>query len=112
MGKNDETEAKERIVVRITEREKADLKIKLHSDGLTLSKFMRIAVASYLREDDSFMRWADEHLYPNSYIKSKVQRTKSKSLREEGKRIKDKFVLDEGEVSNIFDIIEKEYPEL
>ena len=105
-------EAKERICVRVTEREKADLKIKLHYDGLTLSKFIRIAVISYLEEHDSFMKWADEHLHPNSYIKSKTNRAKSKSLREKGKSIKDKFVLDEGEVSNIFDILEKEHPEL
>ena len=45
-------------------------------------------------------------------IQSKKKRSDSKRLHEKGEEVKKHFALDENDIENIFDILEKEHPEL
>ena len=85
--------------------------IRLKNDGLTKTNFFRAVLTAYLDQDPLMVEFIEEtkkKLNSQSKSKSKVV----KKLKEKGKQNKDKFGLDENTISNIFDILEKEYPDL
>lgn len=89
----------------------ADLKIRLHYDGLRQNEFFRLMMRKYINKDESMMKIIDEYKEEkgNQSIKN---RKRSKQLIDKGREIETTFALDSNEVENIFDLLEKEYPEL
>tara|TARA_Y100000296_G_C5147006_1_gene244284 strand:- start:894 stop:1232 length:339 start_codon:yes stop_codon:yes gene_type:complete len=89
----------------------ADLRIRLHYDGLRQGEFFRSVVIGYLERDEDLMNFLDK-------VKEKISRY-SKSKRNKLKKTDDKrrevigqFALDDKDVESIFDLLEKEQPEL
>ena len=85
----------------------AKLIIKLKTDGLSQSKFFRHLVTGYLEGDERITSYIEDYK-PQSQEKKK----KSEKLRKSGTQKLRDFALSEGEVENIFDILEQEFPEL
>ena len=96
-----------RIIFTDNDHRQAQLLIKLKQDGLTQSAFFRHIVTAYITGDERVQDYIDE-VKPQA----KTRRTKTKKLRNEGKEILKDFALSDGEVENIFDLLEEEYPEL
>ena len=85
----------------------AKLILKLRHDGVTQSKFFRAMIAGYIDNDDRIQSYIDE-IKPQN----KKKKARSKKLRNEGKQKMEDFGLNDGEIENIFDLIEEEHPEL
>ena len=85
----------------------AKLILKLRHDGVTQSKFFRAIIAGYLDGDERIQSYIDE-IKPQG----KQKRAKSKKLRDEGRQTMKDFGLNDGEIENIFDLIEEEHPEI
>tara|TARA_R110002074_G_scaffold48773_1_gene124649 strand:+ start:658 stop:984 length:327 start_codon:yes stop_codon:yes gene_type:complete len=100
-----------KIVFEDTDKNHADLKIRLHTDGLKQGEFFRMIVEGYVNRDDKIVYFVEEYKEEKD-VQSKAKRTKSKKLYEKAKSTKDKFALNEGEIESIFDIIAKENSEL
>jgi len=85
----------------------AKLILKLRHDGVTQSKFFRAMIAGYINDDERIQSYIDE-------IRSqgKQKKVRSKKLRDKGKQKMKDFGLNDGEIENIFDLIEEEHPEL
>ena len=89
----------------------ADLKLKIHYDGITQADFFRGCVRAYLEEEGAFMAFLG---------KLKEQRTKqAKRVRavankgSEGAKAQQRsFGLDSDAIEDIFDILEKEHEDL
>jgi hypothetical protein len=79
----------------------------LRHDGVTQSKFFRAIIAGYLDGDERIQGYIDDMKPQN-----KKKKAKSKQLRDKGKQKMEDFGLNEGEIENIFDLIEEEHPEL
>jgi hypothetical protein len=94
-----------------TAKSNAELIIRLKHDGLTKTKFFRAILAGYLERDTAIVDFVDR-LKEEGNIQSKSKTTKIKQLEEKGKQTKAKFGLDEGDIENIFDMLEKEHPDL
>jgi hypothetical protein len=96
-----------RIIFTDNDHRQAKLLVRLKQDGLTQSAFFRHIVTGYISGDERIQNYIDE-------VKSqaKTRKAKTKKLRKEGKEILKDFALTTGEVENIFDLIEEEYPEL
>ena len=89
-----------------------NLRIRLYYDQIkNQSEFFRMCVESYLAQDDLFIKFLDEYK-ANNKIQSKTRANKSRKLRDKGNRLLEKLALTEGEVQNIFDILEEDLPEL
>jgi hypothetical protein len=96
-----------RIVFTDNDHRHAQLLIKLRSDSMTQADFFRSIVGAYISGDQDIQNFIDR-------IKkqSLKRKEKSKRLRQAGaQKVKD-FGLNEGEIENIFDIIEEESPDL
>jgi len=100
-----------RIVFEDTDKRHADLKIRLDYDGISQALFFRSLITGYLEKNEHMIKFIEEVQERNN-IHSQQKRIKSAELREKGKQTIKNFGLDEEEVEDIFDLLEKEHPEL
>jgi len=106
------SESTKKIVFHDTDKRHADLKIRLHYDGLTQAGFFRAMISGYLDKDAAVIDFIQRYKEAGRTHSIK-KRKDSKKLLEEGEETKSKFsIFKDDEVENIFDIIEKEFPDL
>ncbi len=106
------TEATKKVVFYDTDKRHADLKIRLHYDGLTQAGFFRGMITGYLDKDPAIIDFI-QRLKDTNNVQSVKKRRESNRLLEVGDETKKKFsLLEDDEVESIFDMIEKEFPEL
>lgn len=96
-----------RIVFTTNDHEHAKFILKLKHDGFTQSSFFRLIIENYIQENESLLKFVDE-IKPQS----QVRRAKSMKLRMQGKQLTADLGFSDGEVDNIFDILEQEFPDL
>ena len=96
-----------RIVFTENDHRHAQLVLKLKHDGLRQSDFFRSLVTAYIAGDERIQSYVDE-----ISTLSKERKAKSKKLRTKGQETVKDFGLTDGEIENIFDLIEEEHPEL
>jgi len=100
-----------RIIFLDTEKRHANLKIRLHYDGLTQADFFKGMMSGYIEKDELLMPFIDK-LRQNFSKHGKKRLKDSKKLHRKGLENKDKFALSSSEVENIFDILEEEFPDI
>ena len=92
-----------------TDKRHAELKIRLQYDGLKQSEFFRAMVTGYLEEDPSIMEYVDTYKESDGRQSGRQQKITQKETKQ-GRELAKTFA--ENEIENIFDIIERENPEL
>ena len=89
----------------------ADLKIRLHYDGLRQGEFFRSLTMGYLERDEDLMKFLEKVKKKISRY-SKSKRNKIKKSDEKRKETIRQFALDDNDIESIFDLLEEEHPEL
>tara|TARA_B100000424_G_C22749694_1_gene405167 strand:+ start:168 stop:494 length:327 start_codon:yes stop_codon:yes gene_type:complete len=102
---------KKKIVFYDSDDRHASLKVKLQYHGLTQSAFFREVVSAMIDENDLFLDFL-ESCKRESSKQSKRQQKLVINERALGDAIDEHFGLKKEEVKNIFDLIEKEHPDL
>ena len=102
---------KVKIVISCLEKESADLKVRLKYDNLGQSDFFRGCVRAYLEEEGSFMTFLGELKEQRSKLSKSVRKIANKE-QQKAQGHRQSFGLSDGEVEDIFDILEKEYEEM
>ena len=105
-GKNEK-----RISFMDNDKRNAEMIVRLKHDGLTKTKFFRAILTGYLERDSAIVDFI-ERLKEEDELQSKNKSKKVKDQEERGTKNKTKFGLNEGEIQNIFDMLEKEHPDL
>ena len=100
-----------KVVFTHAARNHAEFKIRLQYDSLKQTEFLRGVIEAYIKQDAAVMDFVDR-LKAQKQSQSVQKRRASTRLREAGQTTKKKFGLDEAEIENIFDIMEKEHSEL
>ena len=100
-----------RISFMDTDKRNADLMIRLKHDGLTKTKFFRAILTGYLERDTNIVEFITDTKLKNGY-QSQAKAKIVEKLENEGAIRKSKLGLDNTEIENIFDILEKEHPDL
>jgi len=85
----------------------AQLILRCRHDGLTQSAFFRHIITAYITGDDRIQNYIDE-----VKVMNEKRKKKSKALKRKGEEMVKDFALTDGEVENIFDLLEEEFPEL
>lgn len=96
-----------RIVFTENDHRHAQLVIRLKHEGIKQSDFFRSIITGYIGGDERIQNYVEEV----STI-SKKRKSKSRKLRVTGQQKIEDFGLTDGEIENIFDLIEEEHPEL
>ena len=111
MGKDDDAidygNLTKRIVFTENDHRHAQLIIKLKHLGITQAAFFRHVITGFINDDERITAYADE-----ISSRSKAKKLKSEKLKKFGRQKLRDFALSEGEVENIFDLLEEEFPEL
>ena len=102
---------RKKVVFYSTDKAHADMKIRLKYDGLTQSNFFRGIIAGYINKDPAINDFIDR-LKEELGTQGARKRKQTVRLLEHGEEVSSKFGLGDADVENIFDIIEKEHPEL
>ena len=104
---------KKKIVFYDSDKRYADLKIRLGHDGLSQAKFFRGILTGYLSQDPDILNFVDK-LKAAARIGnvSKKRIKEDRQLIKDGEETAEKFSLGNQEIENIFDILEKENPNL
>jgi len=84
----------------------ANLKLRLHYDDLKIKEFFNEVIKAYINKNEHFTNFIEE-LKERKNI-SKIKRNKASRARSKAKGIEKSFGLNDSEIENIFDIIEKE----
>lgn len=103
-------ENKKKIVFYDTDARHADLKIRLQYHGMTQSSFFRAVVSAMVEEDEAFRKFLDEYKQKKN-IQKKTHRKQIRKEEELADENKNNFLKKE-ELSDIFDLIEMEHPDL
>ncbi len=96
-----------RIVFTENDHRHAQLVLKLKYLRITQSGFFRHIITGLINGDPRILEYTNEISF-----KSKTKKAKSSKLVAEGKQKLKDFALSEGEVENIFDVLEQEFPDL
>jgi len=98
-----------KINIYINDASHADLRIKLRYYDISQSEFLRVAIESLIEENPKML-----NLILDKLENRKSARKKKKILQdvEEKEQIINDFALNQEEIENIFDILEKESEEL
>ena len=68
------------------DKKHADLKIRLHYDGLYQNEFFRLMMRKYINKDENMMKIIDEYKEQKD-SQSKLNRKKSKQLIQKGQEV-------------------------
>jgi hypothetical protein len=101
-GKNNK-----RIVFTANDHQHAKLLLRLKHDGLKQSQFFRCLIEGYVSGDERINNFIAE-----KSTHSQKRKAKSANLSKRGQSALSDLGLNEGEVDNIFDILEQEHPDL
>jgi uncharacterized protein YeeX (DUF496 family) len=96
-----------KIVFTDNDHRHAQLIIKLKHAGLKQSEFFRSLITAYIAGDERIESYIDE-----ISTLSKNRKQKSKNLKNQGSQTVKDFGFTDGEIENIFDIIEEGHPDL
>ena len=96
-----------RIIFTDSDHRHAKFTLKLKHDGITQAHFFRSCITGYLEEDGRVRDFINEHI-----DMSKARKKKADTTRKRGEQKMKDFALNEGEIQNIFDILEQEFPDL
>ena len=96
-----------RVVFTTNDHEHAKFILKLKHDGFTQSAFFRLIIENYIQENEALLKFVDQ-IKPQS----QMRKTKSRKLRHQGKQLVSDLGFSDGEIDNIFDILEQEFPDL
>jgi len=100
-------ELNKRIVFTENDHRHAQLIIKLKHAGIKQSEFFRSIITAYIAGDERIESYIDE-----ISTQSKDRKSKSQKLRAQGTQAVKDFGFTDGEIENIFDLIEEEHPDL
>ena len=103
-----------KVVFYDTTKRHTDLRIRLDYDGFTQSEFFRQMVTGYLEKDPRVMDYIHDYKANKKKFRKqgKASLKKTKALYAKGEETKKKFGLDEDTIESIFDLLEKEHPDL
>lgn len=94
-----------KMIFRVTPRMHEDLVIKLRQEKMTITKFFRMCIDTYLSEDDRFLSILDDYLVKNK-IRAKRQGGRVEENRKSRKETIDKFNLSNEDIEDLYDFLE------
>ena len=100
-----------KVIFRVPERDKAELKVRLKYDNLDQTKFFKACIQAYLTRNETFCSWLNNMLEETGRVPKTQRKVKEKNDRET-KKIDGQFGLDEERRKDIFDMLERENPKL
>jgi len=102
---------RKRVVVKIAPKRHAELKVRLQYDDLTQTAFFRAVTEGYIGRDELIVEFLEKYKQANG-LQSAHKRKKIADANKERSETIHKFALEDTDIDSIYDLIEKEFPDL
>lgn len=89
----------------------ADLRLRLHYDGLTQGQFFRALVTGYVDRDPDIVNFIEKVKENGEKYKPTLMKKRRRAYTK-SKQVEKLFGLNEDDIENIFDMIQKEHKDL
>ena len=89
----------------------ADLRLRLHYDGMTQGDFFRAMVSGYIDRDPDIVSFIEKVKRDSEKYKPTLMRKRRRAYNK-SKQVEKLFGLNEDEIEDIFDMIQKEHKDL
>ena len=106
-----EESTEKRVIIKLPEKSHADFKIRLNYDELTQTSFFRAIAEAYIAQDELIVEFIERHKRRGGFS-SEYKRKRVQIDKEERRENIRKFALGDEEIEDIYDLVEKEYPDL
>jgi hypothetical protein len=107
----DAKDKNKRIVFEASTHKHAQLKIRLEYDSLTQAEFFRCLIEGYLDKDPKIMKYIENYKQEKGKDSKRNAKYRLKD-NQKSEELLEKFGIKDTELENIFDLIEKEFPDL
>ena len=94
-----------KVVFYALDKDHAELRVRIHYDGMTQGDFFRGLLIGYLKRDENIVAYIDKYKEEFS-LQSKNRRNKIKKMDKSRLDTIEKFALNDEEIADIFDILE------
>ena len=98
---------RKKIMFYESEERQTELRIRCNFDGITQSQFFRMMITGYINHDESIFAFLDR-CKQRYQIQGQQKRKKIDQIQKSTSKVNDMFALKDGEIKNIFDMIEEE----
>ena len=95
-----------RVIMNLTDREHADLLLKIRKENLTQTGLMKFLLYGYLKDEPNIRKAVDKFIEEQNLIKKTKKQKHSRSVLK-GKEIEKTFNLNDDDVDELYDIIEE-----
>ena len=102
---------RKRVIVKIAAKKHAELKIRLHHDDLTQTAFFRAVTEAYVGRDELIVEFIEKYKQTNG-LQSAHKRKKIADANKQRAETIRKFALKDTDIDSIYDLVEKEFPDL
>ena len=104
-------EKEKRVIIKISGNNHAEFKIRLSYDNLTQTAFFRAVMEGYTSQDSLIVEYIQKYKERVGKHSHHMKKRIKKDIDERAATSKS-FALNEGELSDLYDLVEKEFPEL
>jgi hypothetical protein len=102
---------RKRVIVKIAAKRHAELKVRLHYDNLTQTAFFRAVTEAYINRDELIVDFIENYKQVNG-LQSEHKRKKIADANNQRAETIRKFALEDTEIDSLYDLVEKEFPDL
>lgn len=106
-----EIEKEKRVIIKIPGTNHAEFKIRLNYDSLTQTSFFRAVMEGYISQDSLIIEYIEKYKEQTGKHSQHKKKTIQKNIDDRAATTRS-FALDKEELSNLYDLVEKEFPEL
>ena len=100
-----------RVIIKIPGTNHAEFKIRLNYDSLTQTAFFRAVMDGYISQDNLIVEYIEKYKNQNGKHSQHKKKRIQKNIDDRAATNKS-FALDKDELSDLYDLVEKEFPEL
>tara|TARA_Y100001970_G_C13992292_1_gene728841 strand:- start:372 stop:695 length:324 start_codon:yes stop_codon:yes gene_type:complete len=104
-------EKEKRVIIKMPGKNHAEFKIQLNYDSLTQTAFFRAMMEGYVSQDELIVGYIEKYKKQNGKHSRHRKKTIQQNIDNRSSTNRS-FSLDKEELSDLYDLVEKEYPEL
>lgn len=100
-----------RVIIKVPGTNHAEFKIRLNYDSLTQTAFFRAMMEGYISQDSSIVDYIERYKEDTGKQSRHRKKVVQKNIQDK-KSTSRSFAIDADELSDLYDLVEKEFPEL
>lgn len=105
------SQKEKRVVIKLPEKRHADFKVRLRYDEMSQTAFYRAVTEAYISQDELFLQFLENYKKKSGAYSAHKKRRLVIDKQEREQNVKN-FALGSDDIESIYDLVEKEHPDI